>query len=318
MRYLLYAFLLLSAFYMTSKLFSGLFGGHLFHSAKNVSEKLAQSVVTPQKRPRRIVAIADLHGDGPAMKKVLQLMKLTDARGRWIAGNTVFVQTGDIVDRGPDTYEMYKSMMRLQKEAAAEGGEVVQLLGNHEVMNLQEDLRYVDPGDFESFGGRVQRQKDWSSSGWLGSWLRQQNICVVRGDTMFVHAGMTTKYIRSTDNQLISKLIDSNHRGNPLMEGDGPVWYRGYAERRVSKAVCNDLKKVLKHYGAKRMVSGHTPQLDTRRMLSSCGGRYIVADLGISKAYGGPLGGLELLLGTDGYQATAVYEDKTVIMAVDE
>ena len=41
--------------------------------------------------------------------------------------------------------------MALEKEAPKAGGRVVSLLGNHEMMNLMGDLRYVSVGNFASF-----------------------------------------------------------------------------------------------------------------------------------------------------------------------
>jgi hypothetical protein len=53
-------------------------------------------------------------------------------------------------------------MMALEKEAPQAGGRVVSLLGNHEVMNMMGDLRYVTPGNYASFadGNSEKRQKD--------------------------------------------------------------------------------------------------------------------------------------------------------------
>jgi 3',5'-cyclic AMP phosphodiesterase CpdA len=51
------------------------------------------------------------------------------------------VQTGDIVDRGAHAYDVYKMMQRLRGEAHAAGGQVVSILGNHEVMNAIGDWR---------------------------------------------------------------------------------------------------------------------------------------------------------------------------------
>jgi hypothetical protein len=76
-----------------------------------------------------------------------------------------------------------------------------------------------------------------------------------------------------------------------LLRGGGPVWYRGYALTPVPEA-CADLQRVLAHFGARRMVSGHTPQRDG--VLQTCGGRYVCIDLGISPAYYSNAGGLEM------------------------
>ena len=51
--------------------------------------------------------------------------------------------------------------MALEKEAPAAGGRVVPLLGNHEMMNIMGDLRYVTPENYASFadGNSAERQK---------------------------------------------------------------------------------------------------------------------------------------------------------------
>ena len=41
--------------------------------------------------------------------------------------------------------------MKLEKQAAAAGGAVHALIGNHEAMNVYGDLRYVSPGEFASY-----------------------------------------------------------------------------------------------------------------------------------------------------------------------
>ena len=62
-----------------------------------------------------------------------------------------------MTDRGPDSLEVIELMDRLAEEAPKAGGRVVSLLGNHEVMNLQGDLRYVAPGDVADFGSPAAR-----------------------------------------------------------------------------------------------------------------------------------------------------------------
>ena len=99
----------------------------------------------------RIVAVGDLHGDYAAWRAIARASGLEDATGRWSGGSTVLVQTGDVVDRGPDSLKIVLDLMRLQREAARAGGRVVALVGNHEAMNVTDDLRYVSAADYAAF-----------------------------------------------------------------------------------------------------------------------------------------------------------------------
>jgi len=86
----------------------------------------------------RVVAVADLHGDYDRFVFILAhpQVGLIDDELRWTGGKTHLVQLGDIVDRGPRAREIIDLLMRLEKEAAAAGGMVHALLGNHEEMNI--------------------------------------------------------------------------------------------------------------------------------------------------------------------------------------
>lgn len=105
-------------------------------------------------QPARIVAIGDIHGDYDNFIAVLQEAGVIDQRRRWRGGNTRLVQVGDIPDRGPDTRKIVTFLVKLEKSARRAGGAVHALIGNHESMNLQGDLRYVHPGEYEAFADR--------------------------------------------------------------------------------------------------------------------------------------------------------------------
>ncbi len=101
--------------------------------------------------PDRIVAVGDVHGAFDQFVKILQAARVIDGRQRWSAGGAVLVQTGDLVDRGADSRRVLDLLRRLEGEAERAGGRVLPLLGNHEVMGLLGDLRYVSAGEYESF-----------------------------------------------------------------------------------------------------------------------------------------------------------------------
>ncbi|MBT5874412.1 MAG: hypothetical protein HOH43_13420 [Candidatus Latescibacteria bacterium] len=93
--------------------------------------------------PSRIVAIGDVHGDVDALVSILKETGLVDEGRNWTGGDAVLVQVGDLIDRGLKDSEVLDLYMALEQQSAAAGGQVVVLLGNHEVMNLMGDLRYV-------------------------------------------------------------------------------------------------------------------------------------------------------------------------------
>ena len=108
-----------------------------------------------------MVAIGDVHGDFDDFVAILQRMRLIDKQNHWAGGKATFVQMGDLLDRGPKPREVMDLMMALEKEAPKAGGRVVPLLGNHEMMNLMGDLRYVTAENYASFAdsNSEQRQK---------------------------------------------------------------------------------------------------------------------------------------------------------------
>jgi hypothetical protein len=99
----------------------------------------------------RVVAVGDVHGAYDNFVQVLQMTGLVDEEVRWTGGQAHLVQTGDVLDYGPDTRKALDLLMRLEGEAAAAGGRVHALLGNHEVMNLLGDVRFVVPAEYESY-----------------------------------------------------------------------------------------------------------------------------------------------------------------------
>ncbi len=96
-------------------------------------------------------AIGDIHGDYKSFVKLLGRLGLIDKKLKWAGGKKELVQTGDIFDRGPGSRAAVELLMKLEGEAKKAGGEATTLIGNHEVMNLVGDLRYVDPREYTSF-----------------------------------------------------------------------------------------------------------------------------------------------------------------------
>ena len=103
---------------------------------------------------RRVVAVGDLHGDYDAFVSIARDAGLINKKGKWSGGDTILVQLGDIPDRGPDTLKIINHLKSLERAATKRGGKVIVLIGNHEAMNMTDDLRYVTAEEYAAFKTR--------------------------------------------------------------------------------------------------------------------------------------------------------------------
>jgi len=199
----------------------------------------------------RIVAVGDIHGDFDALAEILRSAELINKKNAWTGGKTHLVQAGDFLDRGAESRKVMDLLIRLEEEAAKAGGAVHVLLGNHEVMNILGDLRYVSAGDFESFksgnSAELQRRafesqatesqkkdsayrKAWekqhpqgwvehriafSQAGTYGKWLRPKNTVIRIDGVLFLHGGISPKYA-SMDIHEINERVRADLMKSPV------------------------------------------------------------------------------------------------------
>jgi len=288
--------------------------------------------------PPKIIAIGDLHGDYEAYRALLNEAGLIDRKGKWAAGETIFVQTGDIADRGPDSRKIIEHLQKLQKSARKKGGQVIALVGNHEAMNMTRDLRYVHKGEYEAFRtgksrrlraqiykankdkieayyrqrdpaldagqikelwqkrsplGKVEHQLAWSPEGAIGSWMVKNPGVVLIDGYLFVHGGLSERYLSMTVNDMNLKISEAlvaqdEDPASIINDEMGPLWYRGLIPDMKDPSDMTpktELGTVLDRFGADHMIIGHTPVKSGIR--EHFGGRLIQIDTGIARYYGG-------------------------------
>ncbi len=253
-------------------------------SGSSVSSATAGSTIESVQRlpaPARIVAIGDLHGDLTATRAALRVAGAIDDKDHWIGKDLMIVQTGNEIDRGDADRQIVDLFERLSDEAKASGGAVIALNGNHEVMNVQLDLRYVTDGalnDFTSVPGtttmdpRLENVPEKAKSraaafvpgGPYAKKLSKRSIIAIVGDTVFLHGGIMPKHVRygiDRMNREVSAWMDGSARDLPaiIMAEDGPIWLRRYSAAPDSED-CRMLEETLAMIPAKRMVVGHTVQ----------------------------------------------------------
>jgi hypothetical protein len=271
--------------------------------------------------PPRIVAIGDVHGDLAATRAALRLAGASDDKDAWVGGGMMVVQVGDEVDRGDDDRAIVDLFDRLAEQAKAAGGSVVAMLGNHEVMNVEQRFDYVTEGGFRGFEGiaganprdaRVSslpeparaRAAALLPGAPYARVLAKRPVVMVVGDTVFVHGGLEAKHVRyglERLNRETSAWMNGERAAppKPLDAEDGPTWLRRYSAA-PDAGDCKVLETVLELIGARRMVMGHTVQRGG--ISSACGERAWRIDVGLASYYGGRP---EVLL-IEGSKVTAV------------
>jgi hypothetical protein len=257
--------------------------------------------------PGRLIAIGDLHGDAAVTRAALRLGGAIDDDGRWIGGNLTVVQTGDQLDRGDEEREILDLFTALAASATAHDGQVIALDGNHEVMNVQGDFRYVTPGGMAAFAGVSprsplarsvpaafqERAAAFLPGGAYALELAKRDVVAVVGDSVFVHGGVLPDHVRYGVDRI-------NLESRAWMRGDGsgperrapeavagptaPVWVRDYSLDPVSPRTCEMLGQVLESLQVKRMVVGHTVQ--SQGISTACDDRVYRIDVGLSRYYG--------------------------------
>jgi hypothetical protein len=85
----------------------------------------------------RLIVIGDIHGELAGLKEILLHTGIVDHNTAWVGGDTILIQTGDVIDRGPHSRGAVSLLRSLQQEAVLTAGSVIRCCGNHELWLLQ-------------------------------------------------------------------------------------------------------------------------------------------------------------------------------------
>jgi len=241
----------------------------------------------------KVAAASDFHGQYELMMTLLENNHIIDNKGNWAFANGHFVITGDIFDRGDKVTEILWFLYGLEQQAKQVGGKVHLLLGNHEVMVLNGDLRYLHPkyvATAKSFRRPFEQLYDKDTL--LGRWLRSKSVLVKVNNMLFAHGGFhpslakekrTLVEINQTfKNNLVTGELNQPRKGwgEYLHKSHGPIWYRGYFQENNidTGAGMEEIDLLLNHFDVEHVVVGHTSQkqVETRYQ-----GRVIAIDSSI-------------------------------------
>ncbi|HMQ70608.1 MAG TPA: metallophosphoesterase [Ignavibacteria bacterium] len=218
--------------------------------------------------PEKILAVSDIEGNFTAFRLILEGSGVIDKDYNWTFGKGHLVLVGDFFDRGLNVTETLWLIYKLEMEAEKAGGKVHFILGNHEIMNLYGDTRYVRNKYIENAAILDVAYIDlFNEDTETGRWLRTKNVAEKIGDILFVHggisidlakSGLTLDQINQTARENIgikTSLIDSETGKVINSSKTGPFWYRGLVRGEVSD---EEMEQILNYANAKKIVVGHT------------------------------------------------------------
>jgi hypothetical protein len=234
-------------------------------------KRVLEPEASTYRAPEKLLILSDIEGSFQGMDKLLRTGGVIDDRFKWIFGKGHLVICGDLFDRGEEVTACLWLLYKLEEEARARGGYVHVILGNHEIMNLSEDTRYVHPKYLKTATLLGKTYLDfYTVNTEFGRWLRTKNIIERIGDNLFVHAGVS-QAINESDLSLkeINKRaqpfydmygydsILNKGKVVPLFDGNtSPFWYRGYF--LAPHASISQVDSTLRLYKVKHIVVGHT------------------------------------------------------------
>ena len=227
------------------------------------------------KTEENIFAISDIEGDFDKFIQILERNKVINDSLNWNFGKGHLVLLGDFFDRGDDVTATLWLCYKLETEAKKSGGQVHFILGNHEQMNLQGNIKYVQP-KYKALAQKlnIPYKEFYGKNSELGRWLRSKNSIKIINNILFCHGSISANYIKNkesieTTNKNILKAIEHFDISKEMNKDDtfykylnmeSPLWYRGYFEdwSDYKKATQSEVDAVCNFYKVKKIIVGHT------------------------------------------------------------
>lgn len=236
---------------------------------------------------KKMLVISDIEGNFEALRKLLQGNRVIDENFNWTFGKDHVVFVGDFVDRGKMVTEVLWLVYSLEEKAKAAGGYVHYILGNHEIMNMSNDLNYVNERYLQhaALMNKPYMQL-FGPDAEIGRWLATKNVAEKIGNVLFAHGGIST-YINFLNISLkeLNEITrpyytDTTYkykddRLNIIYSDLGPFWYRNYY--KAPRASMEQIDSTLDNYRVKHISTGHT--IIAKEISSVYGGKVYNTDV---------------------------------------
>lgn len=273
--------------------------GSLSDGLSNITLKEKEKLSDPVfKNVDSIYVVGDVHGRYDQLINLLLKSEMIDTDLNWTGGNSHLVFLGDLFDRGDDVTKVLWFIYELEEKAKEAGGKVHLVLGNHEIMIMSKDLRYLSRKE-ASIPIAHKVTYDYlfhPTKSLLGSWLTSKTSVLKIDNAIFAHGGIVELETNSIKgyNELVNDQIKTpmfldimqeypdSTKYDPIAwdkmryffyREDGPFWFRGYVQ---SDTLAPQLKSMLRNFDSKVHVVAHTTQ---KTITSRYDGKLLTTDL---------------------------------------
>ena len=287
----------------------------------------------------KIVAIGDIHGDFESLIYCLYSAKIIDDHLKWSGGNTFVVQTGDLIDDGRkfsidadnqifnhytphqpcDELIILEFLADLDKQAEKDGGRVLLCIGNHELMNVTDNIfqssnvyeNYIRPETAMYYKRPMILKRRIMFN--LGGNLCMKLACILNSfviinNYIFLHGGLNESFLKeigidSDTPDPIQLLLQFNQNIKRFLRGEMTTdeihniinlirhvnsifWDRTYSND-INLENCDfiNLRDNILKIDNLKMVIGHSIQ---KKISTTCGENIYKIDTAMSRAFSNP------------------------------
>ncbi|MDT8448828.1 MAG: metallophosphoesterase [Wenzhouxiangellaceae bacterium] len=255
-----------------------------------------------------LVQTGDIPDRGPDTKKIIEhmvrLARQADRRGGRVhnlMGNHEAMNVyGDLRYVTPDEFEAFATSRS-------------ERLRDRYFEMFMANLEERDPERFESLPDDFRQQWEaahppgwvehrqawnprWNADGEMFEWVMATRVAIRLNDLVFVHGGISSVYCANSLESLTGQAREALRGDEPddlgiLVDELGPLWYRGLSGV-TPEARPETVDAILEQHEARHIVVGHTPTGGV--VWPRYDGKVIQIDTGLSAAYGGHVGYLEV------------------------
>ena len=214
-----------------------------------------------------VYVLGDIHGQHARLISLLKEAALLSADLSWQGGTAQLWLLGDYFDRGPGGITCLDLIMRLQPQAAASGGLVGALLGNHDVLLLAA----LFFGDQPSTGAGGTFFADWLNQGGSETdldnlelthieWLLNLPAMALVDGYLLAHADARFYLRYGHSVAQVNRGLAALLHGREAAAWDGLL--SDFNQRRYfwdPQNGADNARTFLEIYGASQLIHGHTP-----------------------------------------------------------